>query len=241
MGLFDFFTGGGDPQKQIEKHRKRLTDRFRQTYERYEAMDALAKMATSDAYAALLARFTIRVDGPTVDEEEKTYCYDLLRNAGEAAVAPIEAFIAKNTAVYFPLRALREVAGDDRAVDALLAAMDDCDPGYHEGLERLREIVSNLRDFQHERVRAALATLVDSRSDEIRFFALDGLASYPSDQIAPLFVTRLVEDESQRVRALICELAIEHDLDFNEHRDALAGRLGEQYRLGDDGRIQRNV
>lgn len=241
MGLFDFITGGGDPQKQIDKHRKRLTDRFRQTYERYEAMDALAKLGTPEAFAALLARFTIRVDGPTVDEEEKTYCYDLLRSAGEAAVQPIEAFIAKNTAVYFPLRALREIAGDDRAVDALLRAMDDCDPGYHEGLERLREIVSNLRDFQHDRVRAALEGLVESRSDEIRFFALDGLASYPGDQVVALFTRRLLEDESQRVRALICELAIEHELDFSEQREALAGRLGEQYRLGDDGRIVRNL
>lgn len=241
MGLFDFLTGGGDPQKQIEKHRKRLTDRFRQTYERYEAMDALAKLGTPEAFTALLGRFTIRVDGPTVDEEEKTYCYELLRSAGEPAVAPIEAFIAKNTAVYFPLRALREIAGDDRAVEALLAAMADCDPGYHEGLERLREIVSNLRDFQHNRVRSALESLVESRSDEIRVFALDGLSGYPNDEIAPLFATRLLEDESLRVRALICELAIANEMDFSAQREALTGKLGEQYRLGEDGKIQRNL
>jgi hypothetical protein len=239
MGFFDLFRGGSDPAKQVDKLKKRVTDRYRQTYERYEAMDALAKLGTDEGFAALLARFTIRVDGPTVDEEEKTYCYELLRSAGAAAVPAIERFIAKNTAVYFPLRALREIAGDDRAVDTLLRAIADCDPGYHEGLERLREIVSNLRDFQHERVRGALAELLESRSDEIRFFALDGLAGYPSAEVAPLFAQRLREDSSLRVKALACELAIEHDLDFTAWRDELDDKLGEQYRLGSIGRIER--
>jgi hypothetical protein len=239
MGLFDLFRGGSDPVKQVDKLRKRLTDRFRQTYERYEAMDALAKLGTDEAFTALLARFTIRVDGPTVDEEEKTYCYDLLRSAGEPAVAAIETFIAKNTAVYFPLRALREIAGDDRAVETLLRAIADCDPGYHEGLERLREIVSNLRDFRHERVRGALEALVNSRSDEIRFFALDGLSGYPSAEIVPLFAQRLIDDPSQRVKALACELAIEHGLNFSAWRDRLEGKLGEQYKLDASGLIER--
>ena len=239
MGLFDAFFGSKDPAKQIEKARKRLADRYRQTYERYEAMDELAKIGSPEALQALLARFTIRVDGPTVDEEEKTYCYELLRKAGDSAIAPIEAFIAKSTAVYFPLRALRDIAGDDKAVDTLLDAMAGCDPGYHEGLERLRAIVSTLRDFQPPRVRESLLGLLESRSDEIRFFALDGLTAYPGDEIAEHFARRIASDESQRVRALACELALQNGVDLTQWRDLLAGNLGAQYVLGDDGRVQR--
>lgn len=240
MGFLDLFAGR-DPAKQVEKLRKRLTDRYRQTYDRYEAMDELAKIGTPEALGALMGRFGVRVDGPTVDEEEKSYCYELLRKAGDAAIAPIEAFLRQSTAVYFPLRVLRDVAGDERAVDALLTAMADCDPGYHEGLERLREIVSNLRDFQHPRVRAALLGLLQSRSDEIRFLALDGLATYPSEEIAESFARRIADDPSLRVRALACELAITHDIDLQAHREFLGADLGPQYTLSEEGKVRRRT
>ncbi len=242
MGLFDFLTGGGDPDKAIAKHKKRLTDPYRQSHERYLAMDELAKMGTRSALDALLERFTIRVNGPTVDEEEKTYCYQLIASLGDDAVDAVVGFIQHKNAVYFPLRALRDIAGDDKAVDTLLAAIGDTDPGYHEGLERLREIVSNLRDFQHERVRETLAGLLVSRSDEIRFYALDGLAGYPHDQVVPLFVARLADpEESQRVKALACELAIEHDMVFKDTAAEVAVGLGEQYQLNSEFRIVRKV
>lgn len=240
MGLFDMFTGGGDPDKAVGKHRKRLIDPYRQSHERYLAMDELAKIGSNRAIDALLERFTIRVNGPTVDEEEKTYCYQLLASIGDPAVEPIVAFMQSHNSVYFPLRALRDIAGDDKAVDTLLAALGDTDPGYHEGLERLREIVSNLRDFQHERVRDALVGLLSSRSDEIRFYALDGLASYPNDDVAHLFAERLGDaKESQRVKAMACELAIEHDMVFKDCAAEVALGLGEQYQLSSEFRVVR--
>ena len=242
MGLFDFLTGGGDPRKQIDKHRRRLTDVYRQSHERYLAMDELAKLGTPEAYSALLQRFTVRVNGPTVDEEEKTYCYEMLARAGTVAVDPIVAFIGSNNSVYFPLRALRDIAGDDRAVDTLLTAIDDCDPGYHDGLERLREIVSNLRDFQHERVRESLVGLLDSRSDEIRFYALDGLAGYEGEDVAAHFADRLLDpEESQRVKALACELAVEKGYSFKRWAEQLGPALGAQYKLDNSYRIAHKV
>ena len=238
MGLFDFFTGGGDPRKQIEKHRRRLTDIYRQSHERYLAMDELAKIGSEEAFAALLERFTVRVNGPTVDEEEKTYCFEMLVRAGEPAVTPIVAFIGTNNSVYFPLKALREIAGDERAVNTLLAAMDDCDPGYHDGLERLREIVSNLRDFRHKRVREALVKLLVSRSDEIRFYALDGLASYPADEVTEHFAARLLDpEETQRVKALAAELAVEHGFEFKRWAEQLGPALGDLYKIDNSYRI----
>lgn len=240
MGLFDFFSGGSNPEKAIDKHRKRLTDKYRQTQERYAAMEDLIAIGTAPAISALLGRFTIRVDGPTVDEEEKTFCYQLVTGAGQVAIEPLKAFIQSNNAVYFPLRALRDIAGDEVAVSTLLEAMADCDPGYHDGLERLREIVSNLRDFQHPRVREALEGLLTSRSDEIRFYALDGLATYPADEVTELFAQRLLDDEeTQRVKGLACELAVDKELNFKPWATELAPKLGPSYVLDADFRIQR--
>lgn len=240
MGLFDFFSGSKDDGKSIDKIKRRLMDQYRQTHERYEAMDDLAKLGTTAALEALLERFLLRVSGPTIDEQEKDYCYKLIGGWGEGAIEPLKRFIATKDAVYFPLKALRDIAGDEVAVETLLHAITDCDPGYHEGLDRLREIVSNLRDFQHERVRDALVGLLTSRSSEIRFYALDGLSSYPSDQVAEHFAARLLDaEESQRVKALAYELALEHEIDLSAWADQLAGSMPPSYRFDDEGKLQR--
>jgi hypothetical protein len=240
MGLFDFLGGNKDPQKNIDRIKRRLMDQYRQTHERYEAMDDLAKLGTPASLEAMLERFTLRVSGPTVDEEEKDYCYHQISKWGKVAEAPLRQFIATRDAVYFPLKALREIAGEDAAVEALLHAIEDCDPGYHEALERLREIVSNLRDFQHDRVRGALVGLLTSRSNEIRFYALDGLATYPGEQVAPHFAERMLDpDESMRVKSLAFELALEHQVPLGPWADALPAMIPPNYTLGDDGLLQR--
>jgi HEAT repeat protein len=240
MGLFDFFSGNKDPQKAIDKIRRRLVDQYRQTHERYECMDDLAKIGTPAALEALLERFTMQATGSTVDEEEKNYCAEKINAWGEAAVEPLRKFIATHEAVYFPLKALREVAGDEVAVETLLEAIRSCDPGYHEGLDRLREIVSNLRDFQHERVFAALVGLLASRSNEIRFYALDGLVGYPPEQVAEHFAARILDpDESQRVKSLAWELGAEHSLPMAPWAAQLGPIVPRGYRLDEQGHLTR--
>lgn len=239
MGIFDFITGG-TPQKQVDSLKRKLMDAFRQSEERYEAMDKLAKLGTPEALDALLQRFTLKVSGPTVDEEEKAYAHKLVSQWGEAAVEPLKRFIATHDAVYFPLKSLREISGDEAAVDSLLAAMHDTNPGYHEGLERLREIVSNLRDFHHPRVREALVELLASRSNEIRFFALDGLTGYPPEEVAPHFAARILDpQESQRVKQLALELLVENQIPLAPWKDQLPAVLPPMYRLDADARLQR--
>ncbi|HAN32033.1 MAG TPA: hypothetical protein DCQ06_10590 [Myxococcales bacterium] len=240
MGLFDFLTGSRDPNRAVDKLKKRLMDKYRQKQERYAAMDDLAQMQSPAAISALLGRFTFSVDGPTVDEEEKNYCFEKLKASGALAVSPIKDFIMSNNAVYFPLCALKEIAGEDVAVQTLLDAMADCDPGYHDGLERLREIVSNLRDFKDPRVKAVLVELLSSRSDEIRFYALDGLASYDDGDVVGHFADRLLdEQESQRVKAMACELAVERQLSFKKWATTLAPKLGPSYQLDSNFHITR--
>ncbi|MSQ81688.1 MAG: hypothetical protein EXR77_02075 [Myxococcales bacterium] len=240
MGFLDFLIGGSDPQKNIDKLKRILMDQYRQAEQRLEAIDDLVRLGTPAALDALLERFTLRVSGPTIDEREKQYTYEKISHWGDSAVGPLQNFIATHDAVYFPLRALRDLAGDEVAVHTLLKAIADCDPGYHQGLERLREIVSNLRDFRHDKVRDALIELLGSRSNEIRFYALDGLVGYPADEIAPYLAGRMLDaTEGQRVKALAYELAVEHQVPMATWSDQLAAALPASYELNSDGLLTR--
>lgn len=240
MGLFDFLGGSRDPQKGIDKIKRRLMDPYRQSHERYAAMDDLVKLGTPAALEAMLDRFTLRVSGPTVDEEEKQYCHQVISKWGDVAVEPLKRFIATKDAVYFPLQALRDIAGDEVAVAALLEAIEGTDPGYHEARERLHEIVSNLRDFQHDRVRDALVGLLTSRSAEIRVYALDGLAGYPAEAVASHFASRMLDpEESLRVKALAYERAVDLALPLLPWSAQLKPVLPPTYRLDDHGALVR--
>ena len=129
---------------------------------------------------------------------------------------------------------LRRLVGG--GIDAIASA----DPGYHAGLDRLRAICENLRDFQHPRVKDVLVGLLASRSDEVRFSALHGLASFPPDEIAAHFAARLLDGaETQRVKSLAWELALEQQLPLQAWAAPLAAVSGPMYRLDADGKVQR--
>ena len=133
-----------------------------------------------------------------------------------------------------------EFIAEQRVGHAHAALERVADGRVHEGLERLREIVSNLRDFQHPRVRGALVALLASRSNEIRFFALDGLSGYPAEEIAPHFAARLLDpDESQRVKQLALELLVDKEISMAAWADALVPVLPPMYRLDPAGLVQR--
>jgi len=239
MGLFDFLSGKNSDEKAVASARKTLMNPYHQSVERYGAIDELVKIGSEAALRALMGRFTYRVDGPTTDEEEKRYALGKLPEFGEAAIPVLREFIKKENAVYFPLQGLREIAGDEEAVDALLEAIHGLDPGFHQDQERLREIVSNLRDFRHERVCSALVEMLASRAVEIRFYALDGLAAYPAAEVAQHFAHRILDpDETQRVRLLATELACEHAIPLGEWLADIAEKLPPGYLLDSTGLVR---
>ena len=76
MGLFDLFKGGEGERRSKPKSSPaaKWADRVEkraQNYDRQEAIQALAEMATPDAVEVLLKRFTFHMDPSITDQEEK--------------------------------------------------------------------------------------------------------------------------------------------------------------------------
>ena len=63
-------------------------NRRAQAVDRWEAIQALARMQTPEAVEALLPRFTFYVDPSITDQEEKDAAFEGIVATGEAAVAP---------------------------------------------------------------------------------------------------------------------------------------------------------
>jgi len=237
MGLFDRFGGS-----KTERLVKKVTNPWVQTQDRQRAMELLADIGDDEALFGLLKRFTFRTEGSIVDDDEKRLAHDLLVHAGPKAIGPIERYCRQFPEVYWPLQALKKLAGPDAAVEILLKALDEAEKVQTRVNEHKRELVANLRDFPHDRVRDRLKVLCTDPDEEVRVRAIDALCTYgPEVAVETLAQRILAEDESPSVKAVIFEQLVESGWSLAPWRDEIldADVLPSFYSLSPKGILLR--
>ena len=242
MGLFDFFKSDARGARQVERWRKRLMNKYQQTQERQRAIDALCQMGTDEAIAALLGRFTYRTEQSIVDEEEKQLVYERIVAFGDRAVPALEAYVGKQVALFWAVKALREIVGPERTAGVLLDALDQVEDSFGVNRERREVLVDNLRMFADDpRVYQKLLELVRDEDEEIVIRAVDGLSAREDDPNVPAVVVPLLLDPetSFRLRTLILELVLEKGWNVKRFKRQLKDKLPEGYFIDDTGVVRR--
>ncbi len=242
MGLRDYFANrrAARSTRHVERAAKKLLHKHVQTSERQRAIELLEDAGSPEAVKALLMRFTYRTDVQIVDEDEKERAYEALLRLGERAIEPIREFIHEELAIYWPLRALTEIAGERAAVDLLLSEIESITDNFDRDLARKNELVSNLREYQDERVLNTLLALLRDESEDIRIMAIDGLAVFDevdlAEQLVPIL---LVDDESVRIKQMILELLTQRRWNVKRFKRELSDKLPPLYWVDDTGVVQR--
>jgi HEAT repeat protein len=243
MGFHEFMARRREAgaERRVERLHKRLMNEHHQTLERKRAIADLEAIGTEDAIYALLGRFTYHTQGSIVDEDEKTMVFDVLRRKGADAIPALEEFIRREKAIYWPLRTLSELAGETRAVDVLLEALDSIEDRWEQSMERMNNLVSCLRDYQDPRVLERLLGLAADDFEEIRFLAVDGLSTFDNDPRAvDAIVERLLDPgETVRVRTFITDLLLDRRWNVKRFKKALTEQLPEGFFIDDTGVISR--
>lgn len=243
MGLFDFLGGGSAKrqEKTIGKATAKLRNPNVQPQERQRTIEILRNIGTAEAVEALLQRFTMRTPGAIVDEDEKQMAYQTLLDLGDVCVDPIEKFIRTETAIYWPLRAITKIAGDDKAVELIISALNDSEHGYNLETERREQLVANLSEFDEDpRALKKLVELCDDQSDQIRILAVDGITAFEDPVVAQKLAERLSdEEETQRVKATVLDILAEREIDMSTHRETITAHITAQFALDTDGIMRR--
>ena len=112
MGLFGLFGSKEEREKgALRKLAKRLTERYGPPENRQKAISQLGDLGTPEALETLCLRFTVRVEPGITDDDEKETTRGILVDAREAAIGPIEKFVAgQEDGIAWGLRALADVA-----------------------------------------------------------------------------------------------------------------------------------
>jgi len=247
MGLFDLFRGGkGDKQDEKSKSSpaakwaNAAADKRAQNYDRQEAIQALADMGTADAAAALLKRFTFTMDPSITDQEEKDAAFNGVLKAGKDAIEPVRAFAAKAESLAWPMKVLKAITERDEYVEELLLWLSKWDTEYAKFIDPKVQILTELEDYTHEKIRAAVEPFLEDVNETARFHAVAStLAQNDEAAITPLLKV-LMDEESVRVRNKIAEGFVNRGWIVPEdQRDAVRKSLPSGFTIGADGRMNK--
>lgn len=210
MGFFDLFKGGGDKKtagkaNPAAKWADRIEKRA-QNYDRQEAMNALAEMATPEAVSVLLKRFSFHMDPSITDQEEKDIAFRGVLRAGRDAIAPVRAYAAKAESLAWPMKIMKELVGPEEYVEELLRWLSKWDTDYARFIDPKVQILSSLEELKHPGIREAVERFLEDVNEPSRFHAVAALfAQDDASEAAPALATLLADEESVRVRTRIAE------------------------------------
>jgi hypothetical protein len=213
MGLFDIFKSkerpGADAGPAVDKNLAKLGrvagDKHAQNYDRIEAIEALARIHSAEAAAALLRRFTFHIDPSITDQEEKDAAYQGILAAGEAAIEPIRNFCVKGESLTWPLKILKDLVPTERYVEELTKLLEPFDTEYSRNVDPKQQLISELEHYKTPAARAAVERFLEDVSEAIRFVAVATLFAQEDPAATPPLARTLIAEESVRVKNRIAE------------------------------------
>jgi HEAT repeat protein len=220
MGFFDLFKGGekdgkggasSKPKKEVSanavvaKFSERAADKRAQNYDRAEALTMLADVGTAESAAALLKRFTFKIDPSITDQEEKDAAAQGVLNAGRDAIEPIRKFSEKADSLSWPMKILKELVEEDEFVEEILSWLDRWDTEYSKFIDPKIQLLVALEEHTHPKIREAAEKFLDDVNETARFHAAAALFHQGDEAAAGALVTILPEEESFRVKNKIAE------------------------------------
>lgn len=251
MGLFDIFKGksdkgGGAPatgatgDKNVARLARVAGDKHAQNYDRIEAIEALARVATAEAAAALLKRFTFHIDPSITDQEEKDAALRGVLSAGETAIEPIRTFCLRAESLTWALKILKDLVPSDRYVEELVSMLERFDTEYTRNIDPKQQLISELEHFTLPTIRPAVEPFLQDSSEAIRFVAVATLFAQENQASLGPLAKVLLDEESVRVKNRLLEgLAARGWLIPEELRDAARQALPPQFTLDAQGKVKR--
>lgn len=244
MGFFDLFKGGtksasGERSKSgaAAKWADRMERRV-QNYDRQEAIQALADMATADAAEVLLKRFSFRIDPSITDQEEKDSAFRGILRAGKDAIEPLRRFAARAESLAWPMKIMRELVDEDEYIQELLSWLAQWDTEYAKFVDPKVQILAALEELKHPFIREAIERFLEDVNEPARFHAASALIAQGDPAAASALANLLTSEESVRVRAKISEGLAQGGWPLPESdREAARKALAPAYSVDASGRV----
>jgi HEAT repeat protein len=240
MGLFDLFKGekrertkGKPAAKWADRVEKRV-----QNYDRQEAIQALADMASGDAVEVLLKRFTFHMDPSITDQEEKDAAFRGILRAGKDAIEPVRTFAAKAESLAWPMKIMKDLVDEDAYIEELLRWLSRWDTEYAKFVDPKLQILTELEEHRHPHIREAVERFLEDVNEPARFHAVSTLLAQDDPAAIRSLAQLLASEESVRVRNKVAEGLAQRTWTLPEsERDAVRKTLPAGFLIDANGRV----
>jgi HEAT repeat protein len=209
-------------------------------HERQDAIDALARIGSRAAAAALLRRFTFETEPSITDREEKESAFRAIVAIGEDALQPVRDYCARSESLTWAVRILREVLDSEAYVDEVLSLLARWETDYVRNPDPKIQLLSALDVVTDRRVPPAIERFLEDVHEPTRFQAVGALLAQGDPDAARPLARALAREEARRTVNRIAEglstlMWPVPELD----RPALARALPYRYRLDGQGVVVR--
>ncbi len=238
--VFGLFSKERSLQKTISK----ATNKLAQQPDRWAALEKLRDDGSEDALFGLCKRFSVTSMKGVEDEQEKSWVVDVLVEKGGASLPALRRYMKSADQLSFPLRVLERVADHDKTIEVADELFASEPPGYARFPERRIDLIKWFTEWkgatEDEVISRVTPYLVDF-DENVRFTAIDGIATRDPKKIVGPLVDALVrpEEESGRIRRTIIEVLERTKAPLGgrakDVATMLSGPLGDEYKV--DGEI----
>ncbi|MFO0675660.1 MAG: HEAT repeat domain-containing protein [Polyangiaceae bacterium] len=250
MGFFDLFKGGNKSNKGGEgpskaardaaRFAERAGDKRAQTYDRQEAIQALADMGTPEAAAALLKRFTFVIDPSITDQDEKEVAFNGVLKAGPEAIPAVRHFAATAESLAWPMKVVKALVEEDAYVEELLLWLSKWDTEYAKFVDPKVQLLVMLEEHKHEKIREAVKPFLLDVHEPARYHAVTTTFAQDDVVALPDILETLGDEESFRIRNKIADCLIEKAWAIPEDKRAETRKsLPSGYTIDGEGFVRK--
>jgi HEAT repeat protein len=261
MGLLDKLGITGTREEKearaIAKLSKKAMEKFGPPENRQGAIEELGALKTEAAVAALLLRFTFRVDPGITDDEEKQHVHALAVEAGPAALPAVKRFILNRDEISWPLRALGELLPEPEVMAVLVEALRKAANEYSRVPEKKVLLLHAISHHRSPQVVPAALPFLEDMDDEVQIAAAQAIASQaapppgtaqgipapPGSEAGrePLIQAflRAHDHSNARVREALAGMLAEAPWDVKGYTPKVEAALPPAYKLDARGKVQR--
>ncbi|HEY0479727.1 MAG TPA: hypothetical protein VGD37_19540 [Kofleriaceae bacterium] len=234
--VFGLFSKEKSLQRTIEK----ATNKLAQQPDRWGALEKLKEDGSEEALVGLCRRFAITSMKGVEDEDEKLWVVNALVDKGAAALAPVVRYMKTAEQLAFPLRVLERIAPRDKVLEVVDTLFASEPPGYVRMPERRIDLLrwfSEWKPATDDEVVSRFTPYVTDFDENVRFVAIDGMATRDPAKIAPPLLAALLrpEEESGRIKRAIAEVLEKTRAPLGDQAAAVAasltGPLGEAFKV----------
>lgn len=217
MGLLDFFK----KKSAIEKHGERVAKRRTANDDRWQSIQTLGRIASTEpeagrldereaAVAALMARFKFYVDPTITDGEEKDETFRWICEAGDVAVAPVLAALREHESLSWGLKCLEQILSPDALLEEMLKLLATMDTDYERDPQRKVQLLGTLEEKRGPAVAEAVVRFLLDIDESVRFHAFGAvLAQENAEDHLSAINEALAQEESVRVKVSAFETLAE--------------------------------